>query len=199
VRRRVALGVLFVSVVLLAVAVIQLARELDPTRSRNMLRAANDVRSIAVSIDAWSKENGGRHPDADSIEKLQRLLVPRYADSLPLTDPWGHPYRYELLRDPKTTAINFYVATPGRDGVWEEPRLDAYSQQVYIMESPDEDQVWKNVLPVRSAGCQCGGEYRWGLSPSLRWLLASALLLVIFIVSTALSFRWRPRVSGAAP
>lgn len=156
-----------------------------------------EMNAVADGLRAYEKAHGGAYPVATSSEQLEKILVPAYADRVPHDDAWMHALRYVSWPE------GFAIASSGRDGKWEVSDPRQYAQQVYIMESPDEDQVIsiRNTTGIltRSWGCQCGGESNPAVSAGEKWFYAATVSSIAFLASmiTALVMKRRERVPSS--
>ncbi|HYN42762.1 MAG TPA: type II secretion system protein GspG [Thermoanaerobaculia bacterium] len=84
------------------------AREREAGAIRRERKAVDDVRTIAVAVEAYAIDHDV-YPLSGA--GLWRRLVPTYLRRFPAKDPWGNPYRYET-----GTERNHYVlSTTGED------------------------------------------------------------------------------------
>jgi len=81
---------------------------------RRMSRAMADVRTIAGACESFSVERGA-YPVAHSMQVLRQSLDPADVASIPESDPWGRPYRFE------SDGARYLVECSGSDGCWEQP------------------------------------------------------------------------------
>ncbi|MEW5764508.1 MAG: type II secretion system protein GspG [Acidobacteriota bacterium] len=84
-------------------------------------RAAADIRALSEACEAYAADHGGfpqTGHDADSYysivdaEALKPLLEPGYSPSLPVLDPWRHPYSYGVSADGR----EYVLLCAGSDG-----------------------------------------------------------------------------------
>jgi hypothetical protein len=72
-------------------------------------KAKADIRSIATAAEAYAIDHD-RYPLATDLDSLRPELQPVYIRELPMTDPWGRPYRW--LSD----GVSYRVVSGGADG-----------------------------------------------------------------------------------
>ena len=68
-------------------------------------------RSLAEAIEIYAVDNNDPPPSDGDISSLIEALE-LYSHSLPMTDHWGNPYKYD--RDPKG---NYTLQSLGKDGL----------------------------------------------------------------------------------
>jgi hypothetical protein len=88
--------------------------------------------TAVAPIQEWAKANGGRYPE--SVEAAAPLLATSQLDA---EDPWGRPYRYELVTPDGSQAR---VYTLGKDGRPGGTRID--EDIVYWMSASGEAMTW---------------------------------------------------------
>lgn len=86
-------------------------------------RTMGDIRSIATAVESYATDFD-TYPKAASPEELARIVSPDYIRQLPLKDGWENPLVYRVTPDLKSYAI----ASPGKDGKFEETDLWKYTE-----------------------------------------------------------------------
>jgi len=115
------------------------------TREREHQRQAMiDLRAIATSCQSYAVDNNhfpavGRF-DGGSLHwvdatRLSKFLVPDYIRQVPVTDPWGHEYRYALGADERS----FALLCTGSDGILDQESLPSTFRETRCFEN---DLIW---------------------------------------------------------
>jgi|PersoiStandDraft_1058852.scaffolds.fasta_scaffold27502_3 hypothetical protein len=99
-------------------------RPIDP-RSK---KAMSDIRSVAVAVESYNTDHN-LYPVGDE-SNLWKKLVPTYIRSVPVLDPWGHPYIYRASAGGRGS---YLIASPGADGVFQTSEKDLAA----LAESPN--------------------------------------------------------------
>ncbi len=68
------------------------SRERTPEEARRLRKAMEEIRTIAVAVEAYAVDYNVYPP---SSGRLWSRVVPVYLRRFPVEDPWGRPYRYE--------------------------------------------------------------------------------------------------------
>lgn len=99
---------------------------------------ARDLRTVATALESRATDTN-EYPNV-SFNELVALLVPTYAKTLPLLDPWGTPFWY--VGDGK----NYRFVSAGADRRFEPGTqdLDARDQESRPMDSLDADIIFQN-------------------------------------------------------
>jgi hypothetical protein len=108
-------------------------REREAGATRRQRKAVDDVRTIAVAVEAYAVDHDVYPPSGAG---LWRRLVPTYLRRFPTKDPWGNSYRYET--GPERN--HYVVSTTGGDAFSRLPEW--YFRQVAEtgLEAPDPGQ-----------------------------------------------------------
>lgn len=86
-------GLLFtLSLLLVATAALAGSNYL-PTDAERARWTMSDMQSWRIVLEAY-KQDHGTYPKAASLEELRPMVEPVYIRHAPMTDAWGHPYRY---------------------------------------------------------------------------------------------------------
>jgi type II secretion system protein G len=109
-------------------------------------RAAADLRALSAACEAYAADHGGfpaTGHDSDSYysivdaEALKPLLEPTYAPSLPVLDPWKHPYSYGVSADGR----EYVLLCAGSDG---ELSLSELPKEHVGTQCLEDDMVFEN-------------------------------------------------------
>ncbi|MCB1037150.1 MAG: hypothetical protein KDD47_25200, partial [Acidobacteria bacterium] len=96
----------------------------------------------AEGRSAWQVAGEAGAPTASYFlipyETLESWLVPKYIQSLPAEDGWGHPLQF-ALNDNLLGKHIFGVRSPGRNGTYEQ---EAHVPGPFDLEDFDHDIVW---------------------------------------------------------
>lgn len=111
-------------------------------------RTIADMRSVYIAVESFSVDNNF-YPDAHSIEELAGKVEPTYIKEMPEKDAWGNPFRYDCWKEKAESkgCDNYVVASPGKDGVWEQTNVRNYKESTF--EGMNGDIVIKNGLFLR--------------------------------------------------
>jgi Type II secretion system (T2SS), protein G len=136
-----------------------------PSGSPETKRAIGDIRNAGKAMFSWytdqqrsakGKEQGEGHAThageaaarvdlgaipVISYDDLATLLVPRYIQSLPRNDPWGHPYEYRLNTQNLAATQIMAVRSAGADGKFSG---DSYEVGAFSPADRDHDLVWSD-------------------------------------------------------
>jgi photosystem II stability/assembly factor-like uncharacterized protein len=77
-------------------------------------RTMGDIRSLAISFEAYAVDHGLYPPSGDR-DRLVADLTPTYIRSLPRLDGWENPFRVEISE----TRNGYRISSAGADGVFE--------------------------------------------------------------------------------
>jgi tetratricopeptide (TPR) repeat protein len=113
------------------------------TEQEKYMTAAKQISTIATTLADYITDNsffrGLEKPEDYLLKKeslIHRLLVPKYAKDLPLTDPWGGPYEIFLGNNAwgkarlgyfgiqETTDDDFLIVSKGKLGAYETWKYD---------------------------------------------------------------------------
>lgn len=133
------------------IAAIAIPNLLDAIERSRQKRAMGEIKSVAVCVEAYRTDHDsipviGQFQDDSwhfaDIKELGKFLVPELLKALPLTDPWGQPYRYGFTADGK----NFCLICGGSDRAIKagDPPADSVSTHCY-----ESDIIWLNDGSVR--------------------------------------------------
>lgn len=137
----------------------------NPERDREaQKRTVADIRNVGTAMFSWltdqvgaaaagqsQSEPGGKRIDLGQYKRishaeLEKLLVPRYLQSIPEVDGWGHPYEIYLNVDNVLAPQVMSIRSPGRDGIYSAVN---YTVSGFTPENFDEDIVWADGFFVR--------------------------------------------------
>ncbi len=106
-------------------------------------RTMADLRSVGTAVEAYAVDNDF-YPEAKSLDELASRLEPRYIRQMPRRDAWKHEMRYFCWKEnEKSSGCDTYiVASPGKDGIWEEMNPRKYQSSTF--RGFDGDFVFKN-------------------------------------------------------
>jgi hypothetical protein len=141
------------------------AAENNPERDREaQKRTVADMRNLGTAMFSWltdqvgagaagrsQSEPAGKQIDLGqytrvSHAELEKLLVPRYLQSIPEVDGWGHPYEIYLNVGHVLAPQVMSIRSPGRDGTYSAVN---YTVSGFSPERFDEDIVWADGFFVR--------------------------------------------------
>lgn len=127
-------------------------------------RTVADLRNVGTAMFSWLTDQVGagaagqsqtsgesktisltQYPPI-SRKELEPILVPKYLQSLPEKDGWGHPYEFYLNTADVLAKQVMSIRSPGRDG-----RFSAtdYTVGPFAPTDFDEDIVWSDGFFVR--------------------------------------------------
>jgi type II secretory pathway pseudopilin PulG len=95
-----------------------------PSGSKQKRTMAN-IRAVAMAAEAYATDHN-RYPTSRSVRELSRILDPTYSKELPRRDAWRHDLRYELIEVGDGSQF-YFVASPGKDGLWQRTQLTEYA------------------------------------------------------------------------
>jgi hypothetical protein len=105
-------------------------------------RTMSDMRTLAVSVEAWSTDNDDTYPRASDLEGLRSALEPVYAKELPKKDVWGNKYVYVVSPDAK----HYRIVSAGADGIlnWDSRQIAPAKegQALRVTERPEDDIIY---------------------------------------------------------
>lgn len=128
------------------VASIAIPNFLLASQTGKQKRAMAEMKQIATACEYYSTDYGtypdtGRPTEAFygfvNAEKLKPFLMPAYTKSLPVNDPWGHPYLYGINQDGK----QYVVICTGSDG---ENKLETIPDQPRKTSCFEDEIVYEN-------------------------------------------------------
>ena len=106
--------------ILAAIAVPNLLTAMQRAKQK---RTRADMRTIASALDTYGTEHDREeYPQGATAEVLRPYLQPKYVETLPAIDGWGHPLRYTPLPN-----RGYAIASSGKDGAFQHDSLDEYT------------------------------------------------------------------------
>jgi general secretion pathway protein G len=108
----IAVGGLFVVVVLGIILAIAVPNFLNAVDRGKQKRTMADMRSIGTALEAYAVDHGA-YPVADDLAQVEGLLEPVYIQAMPTRDGWEHRF------DAASSASQYHVVSPGKDGVFQ--------------------------------------------------------------------------------
>jgi hypothetical protein len=147
------------SVALMVLAWIMISFVFSPDLMRNgqrsrQFRTMAAMRAVMAAVEKYGETNGV-YPATQDIEKLARLLEPRYIprnDSfgrplepnyIPRTDGWGRPLEYFRVVLPKSEG--YVIRSAGCDGLFEKKDPTAYAYTEGGVQGMERDIVFSSV------------------------------------------------------
>ena len=121
------------------------------------------IRDVGKAMFAWQadqvKERAGEGTEKGSVsiidlkqfsrisrEEVVKLLVPRYLQTVPEKDGWGHAYEFYLNTSNLLAPQVMCIRSPGRDGVFSGGE---YNTGSFNQADVDEDIVWADGYFIR--------------------------------------------------
>ena len=74
-----------------------------------------DIRAAGTLVDAYGRDHNKVYPRAESMEELEKLLVPKYGE-IPHLDAWGNDLRYGCTDEQCT---GYAITSSGADRIFE--------------------------------------------------------------------------------
>lgn len=129
------------------VAALLIPNFLDALQKAKQKRTTADIRNLGTAVVSyWSDK--GYYP---MPENLASALVPDYIPQIPTQDGWKHPLQYVCAEERynATACESFFLASAGRDGVYEHDDLTAYEEGTFGPTDYDADIVFRDGGYVR--------------------------------------------------
>jgi len=108
--------------ILAAIAIPNLITAQQRARQKRTLA---DLRSFAVTLEAYRVDNGV-YPHAESMDELQPRLVARYTRAIPSKDAWGNDLRYHCMDE---SCNSYGLTSSGGDRMFEHVTAAEYEQK----------------------------------------------------------------------
>ncbi|HUP47555.1 MAG TPA: type II secretion system protein GspG [Thermoanaerobaculia bacterium] len=119
----VVIGGLVLLAIIGIIAAIAIPNLLTAMQRSKQKRTMADIRSLATAVEAYATDRNS-YPDPEALEQE---LVPKYIASIPATDGWTTPLRYECWSDSGEAACDSYaIGSAGKDAVFDRDSLRAY-------------------------------------------------------------------------
>jgi general secretion pathway protein G len=99
----------FMTGIVAAIAIPNLVNAINRAREK---RTMTDIRTVAISIEAYKVDNRAFPRGITSIERLKPLLSPTYVRQLPTTDAWNRPLDVQTAKD----GGSYEIVSFGKDG-----------------------------------------------------------------------------------
>lgn len=124
------------------IAALIIPNFLDALQKAKQKRTVADLRDLGTAVFSYATDNDGVLPEAENVQDLSGLLVPKYIAAVPTLDGWKRPYRYLCWRDSSETGCDhFRLASAGRDGVFEAEDLRQYEEGTFEVTDYNRDIV----------------------------------------------------------
>ena len=140
-------GIFVVVAILGIVAALLIPNFLDALQKAKQKRTTADIRNLGTAVFTyWSDKGYFPMPD-----QLSSALVPDYIAAVPTQDGWQRPLQYVCAkpRYNHTACESFFLASAGRDGVYEHQDLSDYEEGTFSTTDYDADIVFHDGLFVR--------------------------------------------------
>ena len=133
----------FLLLILGSVLYVSLPNLFSAVNRGKQARTMADLKTISYTLESYKKSHSS-YPDVTTLNELNSILVPQFATKLPSKDGWNRDIRYFAWKENSDASgpDRFALASGGRDGKWEQERLDRYQQG--SISSFDEDLVIGN-------------------------------------------------------
>jgi len=137
-----------------------LTEEEIPPDQRKQRQTLADLRNLGTALFSWLTDQVAAGAAGEqqvvkladypqmSPQELEKLLVPKYLQSVPKHDGWGHPYELRVRVGDVQSRHVMLLRSPGRDGRFSD-RTGTYVPGPFPMEQYDEDLVWADGYFVR--------------------------------------------------
>lgn len=135
---------------------------------REQFQTISDLRNVGTAMYTWyrdemeprrspeghkTQEAAAKDPQADiasvpviSREELAKILVPKYIETIPVKDGWGHPYEYRLnTQDPNAPHV-MALRSAGSDGQFSG---DRYEVSGFAGTETAQDLAWMDGYFIR--------------------------------------------------
>jgi Tfp pilus assembly protein PilE len=109
------------------VAAIAIPNLLTAKQRAEQKRTMADIRSLGAALESYASDNNQEYPKGAAPVDLRDALVPKYIQSVPSVDGWGHGFQYVCLKDATSPqsdkCIGYVIGSAGRDGRFEHDSL----------------------------------------------------------------------------
>ncbi len=122
------IGGFFLLAVVGIIAALLIPNFLDALQKAKQKRTVADVRVVGTAVVSYMTDENGALPPAQDLEELRPVLVPKYIQSLPVSDGWKRPLRYSCWQESPEAAgcDHFRIVSGGRDGKLSSEDLSQY-------------------------------------------------------------------------
>ena len=116
-------GGFFVIAIIGIFSAIAIPNLLTAMQRSKQKRTMADMRSLATAVEAYGTDNNG-YPQATSIDALRPMITPKYIETVPTIDGWGHPLMYFCYEMKEGRCTGYVIGSAAKDGMFEhsEPR-----------------------------------------------------------------------------
>jgi len=106
------------------VAAIAIPNLINAIQRGKQKRTIADMKTVAAAVEAYAVDNNA-YPDAGTIDELAGILEPVYIRTMPRTDGWARPLKYEawLENEDDEVPTTYALGSAGKDGAWERQDL----------------------------------------------------------------------------
>lgn len=119
-------GLLVVLAIAGIVAAIAIPNILTAKQRAMQKRTMADIRTLGAALEAYASDNNQEYPKGAAPVDLRDALVPKYMQSVPGVDGWGHGFQYTCLKDATAQSdkcVGYVIGSGGRDGLFEHDSL----------------------------------------------------------------------------
>jgi type II secretory pathway pseudopilin PulG len=111
-------GGLFVVAIIGILAAIAIPNLLTAQQRAKQKRTMADIRTLATAVEAYAADNN-EYPKGTTPADLRQALVPKYIQTVPTVDGWGHELQYTCLKDATSPqsdkCVGYVIGSAGRD------------------------------------------------------------------------------------
>jgi type II secretory pathway pseudopilin PulG len=119
-------GGLVIVAIIGIVAAIAIPNLLTAKQRAIQKRTMADIRMLGVALESYNADNN-EYPKGAAPVDLREALVPKYMQSVPAFDGWGHAIQYTCLKDATTPqsdkCVGYVIGSAGKDGRFEHDSL----------------------------------------------------------------------------
>lgn len=127
------------------VAAIVIPNMVDAMEKAKQKQTVATERNVGTAWMSWltDQEDSGSWSGSESpsAAELAEVLSPDYIQEVPATDGWGHELRYTVSQTKFGSQVSFTIASPGRDGIFEDPPP---KNRPFLATEYDNDIVWQD-------------------------------------------------------
>jgi type II secretory pathway pseudopilin PulG len=145
------IGGFFLLAVVGILAAILIPNFLDALQKAKQKRTVAEIRRVGTAVVSYMTDGNGALPVAQDLEELRPVLVPRYLQSLPVSDGWKRPFWYSCWKESSKAAgcDHFRIVSGGQDGKLSSEDLSQYVQGPFEPTDYDQDIVFGDGLFLR--------------------------------------------------